>query len=1070
MDVNKISAEDNVPIQNQQPQKKKCHGNRKDQRFRKKLRTRGINPEKIEKKLARRKQIEQKKNSTMSNVKEKNNSATRVPTSTSTRNQPTTTTTMLTTTSFNKRKRDISLQEVNTNETLAKSSTSITIVKRLSKKPKQHDNKKLIDLCTLVINNDSMITKYRRPLFLTQPSSKLFRILKKRLNYSLRKPNRKEFIYKRLNLFDQQYYLEIEQRLWQSYLDIGLKEQMWPEILYKMAKTSNDTNVCHDFLVNYLENIKNQINKCQLQLNEQSHSCPITRLTIDQIDHCLKEYVHTERSYLTMRNNDELIQFKSHIREKDLLKTITSYQIKMDLNEYLNRLISIREQQGGIWKDCFMLQMRILFKFLPQNFDHLEKFIGSIHYLSLDNTQNGIEIKNKRYKLIQEAKRTWLNTFFNVYEYKLQKCEQQYQNEMKQLETQLSDINITKDGESVLNKIKEYISTRTNRIKQEIDDQMSSARGLLLQKRHQSSSAKHMIGVSPEPYLDLIENPFNRLQWNQLSLGPSYIRLNQSGIRRKKEQLKQAEKEHKGIYKKVESNLIQYPGIPRKASVFKQYSTNLLNHVRECYLTPLSYKDFLEAQQQSQIARSIRSLIKEKNLIIRLTDKGHNFYIGSASEFEKKAQKFFSDTNAFMELSENPFNEITNKVIQFLNRLHGKKIIQKWHYEQMMPDPKKCELAHLYFNPKTHKENIPVRPIENTIHAPTTNISKFLDKYLQPIFNDKCKDTNIIDGAFLIEGLHKYIRKGLFKSTTLFCTFDIRNLYTMLPQDEALDILIEFLQFHGYTKVKGIDLEIIRQLAAIVLKENVFVYDKKIYKQTTGGAMGSTFTLTLANIFMWKWQKEFVRQQDITNEFYGRYIDDVFITWNRSENELQKLLDRANIWHPNIKLDYKIGKCLPFLDILLTNNNGILLTTVYHKPAAEPYVTPFLSDHPRHVFQNIIQNALTKAIRYSSTYEAFQNEQRLIRLKLLYNDYPPTFIDKQFSKFLIATAPSISTFLSTTADEQQYKLLRNQILRKPTQHQSQVALAITTADLQNYPKDEETAQGIKKTIRNRKRI
>ena len=74
----------------------------------------------------------------------------------------------------------------------------------------------------------------------------------------------------------------------------------------------------------------------------------------------------------------------------------------------------------------------------------------------------------------------------------------------------------------------------------------------------------------------------------------------------------------------------------------------------------------------------------------------------------------------------------------------------------------------------------------------------------------------------------------------------------MIPQDEALDILVEFLYKHGYTKVKGIDLGTIRELASIVLKENVFVYDKKIYKQILGGAMGSSFTLTLANIFMWK--------------------------------------------------------------------------------------------------------------------------------------------------------------------------------------------------------------------------
>ena len=71
----------------------------------------------------------------------------------------------------------------------------------------------------------------------------------------------------------------------------------------------------------------------------------------------------------------------------------------------------------------------------------------------------------------------------------------------------------------------------------------------------------------------------------------------------------------------------------------------------------------------------------------------------------------------------------------------------------------------------------------------------------------------------------------------------------MLLQDEALDILVEFLPLHGYKKVKGIDLETIRELAAIVLQENVFVYDKKIYKQVLGGAMGSSFTLTFSQHF-----------------------------------------------------------------------------------------------------------------------------------------------------------------------------------------------------------------------------
>jgi hypothetical protein len=156
------------------------------------------------------------------------------------------------------------------------------------------------------------------------------------------------------------------------------------------------------------------------------------------------------------------------------------------------------------------------------------------------------------------------------------------------------------------------------------------------------------------------------------------------------------------------------------------------------------------------------------------------------------------------------------------------------------------------------------------MRAPTTKISNFLDEIIRPIFDNKCSTTAIIDSTSLIKELDKYAKKGLLKSSTLFCTFDIRNLYTMLPQEEALNILVEFLHVHGYRKVKGIPLDAIRKLASIVLEQNVCVYDKKIYKQVLGGAMGSSFTLTLANIFMWKWQKELVRRQDMTCEYYGR--------------------------------------------------------------------------------------------------------------------------------------------------------------------------------------------------------
>ncbi|CAF2043506.1 unnamed protein product, partial [Rotaria magnacalcarata] len=208
---------------------------------------------------------------------------------------------------------------------------------------------------------------------------------------------------------------------------------------------------------------------------------------------------------------------------------------------------------------------------------------------------------------------------------------------------------------------------------------------------------------------------------------------------------------------------------------------------------------------------------------------------------------------------------------------------------------------------------------------------------------------------------------------------------------------------------------------------------------------------------MAKWQTNIVEEQTKTGEFYGRYIDDIFMTWNRSEEELRKLLDDVNTWHPNIKLDYKIGKSLPFLDVQLTNNNGILSTCVYHKPSAEPFVTPFASDHPRHVFSNIIKNLTERATRYSPTFEAFNCERRYIKLMLLYNGYPSTFIENEFHKYF-SEYISKSPFLPLIDDEQKYFLLRKQILSQPTPRQTQVALSAALADIDNDPVDDDEKQ------------
>ncbi|CAF1508137.1 unnamed protein product [Rotaria magnacalcarata] len=94
-------------------------------------------------------------------------------------------------------------------------------------------------------------------MYLIRSTSIFDQILNKALNYSLKKKDEKQFINVRLQLLDQQYCLEMDRQLWQSYLDIGLQQHLCPDQFYTMAKT-HDFDLCKQYVMNYIENNKKQ--------------------------------------------------------------------------------------------------------------------------------------------------------------------------------------------------------------------------------------------------------------------------------------------------------------------------------------------------------------------------------------------------------------------------------------------------------------------------------------------------------------------------------------------------------------------------------------------------------------------------------------------------------------------------------------------------------------------------------------------------------------------------------------------------------------------------------------------
>ena len=160
-----------------------------------------------------------------------------------------------------------------------------------------------------------------------------------------------------------------------------------------------------------------------------------------------------------------------------------------------------------------------------------------------------------------------------------------------------------------------------------------------------------------------------------------------------------------------------------------------------------------------------------------------------------------------------------------------------------------------------------------------------------------------------------------------------------------------------------------------------------------------------------------------------RYIDDILMTTNKTIDKINIKLEKAKTKEINIRIDAKIDSSIHFLDVIITNENCQLRTSIYHKPTAEPYSLPYTSDHPRHIHRNIPYAVLLRAARICSDVNDFNLECIRIDMSLLLNSYPSQFITQQFKRFfhfnnVIAVVNELN--------KQDYSSLHQTLLHQPT--------------------------------------
>ena len=112
----------------------------------------------------------------------------------------------------------------------------------------------------------------------------------------------------------------------------------------------------------------------------------------------------------------------------------------------------------------------------------------------------------------------------------------------------------------------------------------------------------------------------------------------------------------------------------------------------------------------------------------------------------------------------------------------------------------------------------------------------------------------------------------------------------------------------------------------MILTMNNFTFNDSHYLQIHGTAMGTKMAPSFANLFLGLFEKNSLRNAPFQPHTWLRYIDDIFMIWTESPENLKSFIDYLNNIHPTIKFTSSHSPTsVPFLDVnvSLTSDGNI---------------------------------------------------------------------------------------------------------------------------------------------------
>jgi hypothetical protein len=392
--------------------------------------------------------------------------------------------------------------------------------------------------------------------------------------------------------------------------------------------------------------------------------------------------------------------------------------------------------------------------------------------------------------------------------------------------------------------------------------------------------------------------------------------------------------------------------------------------------TAMTHRSDNLTSKQRKALGELKSLVQNRRIRISAADKGGATVDQNTSDYIDEAMGQLSKSEHYMPLQHDPTKQIARKSNEIADDLLNKGHISEQTHKWARLNVSATRLHRFYTLPKIHKTLVkpPGRPIVSGVNGPTEKLSKLVDSWLQEHMSRL--PSYVKDSTHMLETIEEWNRNlGPFPAHTKLVTIDVTALYTNIPHADLKTAIL-----HHLTKDPRSDIpppNVVVDVAEHVLSNNVFEFEGQIYKQVFGTAMGTPLAPSAASLFMGWLEEQLLEKSPVhlktERETWKRFIDDIFMLWTSSEEDLDSFITFINNYHPSIKFTSASSESsIPFLDILISLQDGYLQTDLYSKPTDAHAYLHHTSCHPHHTVNNIPYSLFIRLRRLCSSEENFQ--------------------------------------------------------------------------------------------------